>query len=66
MQTKIKSHLEIIVNQVVGIIIGWLIVYYIFPVLDFLNKSQLATVSTIIFFVTSYSRGYIIRRIFNI
>jgi len=66
MQTKIKSHLEIIVNQVVGIIIGWLIVYYIFPVLDFLNKSQLANVSTIIFFVTSYSRGYIIRRIFNI
>ena len=65
MQTKIKSHLEIIINQIVGIIIGWLIVYYIFPILDFLTKSQLATMSTIIFFVTSYSRAYIIRRIFN-
>ena len=64
-QTKKQSHIEIITNQVVGIVIGWSIVYFIFPLMSSLTQSQLATVSTIIFFISSYFRGYILRRFFN-
>lgn len=33
MQTKKQSHYEIITNQVVGVIIGWLLVYFAFPIM---------------------------------
>jgi len=66
MQSKKMSHLEVLTNQIFGIVIGWLIVYYIFPELKNLTQSQLATSSAIIFFIASYIRTYLIRRFFNI
>ena len=30
MQTKYQSHIEVTINQILGIIGGWLIVYFIF------------------------------------
>ena len=65
MQTKYQSHLEVTTNQILGIIGGWLIVYFIFPLFDYLSQSLVATISTIIFFIWSYTRSYIIRRVFN-
>lgn len=65
MQSKLQTHLEISLNQALGLIGGWLIVYYLFPMFDFLEQSLVATISTIIFFIWSYLRSYIIRRYFN-
>ena len=65
MQTRKQSHLEVTINQILGIIGGWLIVYFIFPLFDYLSQSLVATISTIRFFIWSYIRSYIIRRYFN-
>lgn len=65
MQTRKHSHYEVLTNQVVGIAIGWCIVYFIFPTLSSLSQSELATVSSGLFFVSSYVRSYLLRRLFN-
>lgn len=65
MQTKKHSHYEILTNQIVGIIIGWLLVYFVFPLMGVETTATQATISTVIFFVVSYLRGYLIRRLFN-
>lgn len=64
MQPKIQSHLEVLINQCLGSIGGWLIVYYLFPLFDYLNQSLVATISTVIFFIWSYIRSYLVRRYF--
>lgn len=65
MQSKKKTHIEILTNQVIGIIGGWAIVYFLFPFFDHLPQEQIATISTIIFFCWSYLRSYTVRRYFN-
>ena len=64
-QSKINSHIEVIVNNIIGASGGWLIVYFIFPLFDYLSQSLVATISTIIFFIWSYIRSYLVRRYFN-
>ena len=64
-QTKKESHIEITLNQVVGIIGGWLIVMFIFPFFDHLEQFYVATISSVLFFIWSYFRSYMIRRLFN-
>ncbi len=64
-QSKKHSHLEVITNQISGIVVGWLIVYFIFPMIGIPVTVTQTTVSSLIFFIASYSRMYIIRRIFN-
>lgn len=64
-QSKRHSHYEILTNQIAGIIIGWLIVYFAFPHFDYLDQGWVATISTILFFIFSYIRGYTIRRIYD-
>ena len=65
MQTKKQTHIEVITNQCLGLIGGWLIVYYLFPLFDYMEQSIVATISTAIFFIWSYVRSYTIRRLFN-
>jgi len=65
MQSKRETHIEITLNQVVGIIGGWLIVMFIFPFFDHLEQFYVASISSVLFFVWSYVRSYIIRRFFN-
>ena len=65
MQTKKDSHKEVLLNQIIGIIGGWCIVYFLFPLFDDLEQSLVATISTIIFFIWSYLRSYGLRRYFN-
>jgi len=64
-QSKKYSHYEIMVNQIVGVVMGWLIVFLLFPLFDDLDQFYVASISTCIFFVSSYARAYIIRRVFN-
>lgn len=64
-QSRKHSHYEVATNQVVGIIGGWSIVYFAFQLFNDMEQVWIATISSILFFIWSYSRSYIIRRIFN-
>jgi len=64
-QSKKYSHYEVLTNQIVGIILGWSIVYFIFPFIGIPITKTDATISTVIFFIASYTRAYTIRRIFT-
>ena len=66
MQTKKQTHYEVITNQVIGIVVGWVIVAYILIPLSNIYKVEIvATISTGLFFVSSYIRSYLVRRWFN-
>ncbi len=65
-QSKRHSHYEIITNQIAGIVIGWCIVYFVFPFIGIDVTVTQATSSSAIFFVASYTRAYVIRRVFNV
>jgi uncharacterized membrane protein YfcA len=65
MQTKKRTHLEVLTNQISGIVIGWLIVYFILPLIGIPFTPAQASLTTVIFFIASYTRMYFIRRIFN-
>jgi len=61
-----QIHKEVITNQVIGIIIGWLIVAYILmPLGKIYSDEVVATISTVLFFVASYIRIYFIRRYYG-
>ena len=65
MQSKRDTHIEVLTNQFVGIILGWLIVYLLFPFFNYLDQVYVASISSIIFFISSYCRSYLLRRFFN-
>jgi len=65
MQSKRASHIEAGVNQVAGLAIGWSLVYFVFPVMGVATTATQATISSAMFFISSYARTYVIRRIFN-
>ena len=66
MQTKKQTHYEVITNQVIGIVVGWVIVAYILiPLSNIYTAEIVATISTGLFFVSSYIRSYLVRRWFN-
>jgi len=64
-QAKKHSHYETIVNSVLGIIIGWNLVYFVFPYIGIETTQSQATLSSVLFFVASYAKAYAIRRVFN-
>jgi len=64
-QSKKHSHYEIISNQIAGIVIGWCLVYFVFPLMGMTVSIEQASMSSLMFFGASYSRAYAIRRIFN-
>ena len=64
-QTKKQTHIEVTTNQITGIAIGWSIVMFLFPYFNHLPQEQVVTISSVIFFASSYIRSYIIRRYFN-
>ena len=57
--------MEVITNQVLGIAIGWCIVYFAFPIMGIEPTATQATASSAMFFVASYARSYVVRRVFN-
>lgn len=64
-QSKKMTHVEVTTNQITGIMIGWCIVYFLFPLFDHYTQAVVASISTVLFFISSYTRSYIIRRIFE-
>jgi len=62
MQSKLDSFIEVVHNQWVGVVVGWMIVYFIFPLFQHLAQHWVATISTILFFISSSVRIYTIRR----
>lgn len=64
-QSKKHSHYEITANQIAGLIIGWCLVYFIFPFMGVDTNMAQASASSLMFFFSSYTRAYAIRRIFN-
>ena len=65
MQSKKHSIFETITNIVIGLIISFLIQLWIYPLLKIPVTIKQNLIITFIFFVASFIRGYVIRRIFN-
>lgn len=65
MQSKKKSILESISNVIAGLVISFLIQLWIYPLLNIEVSINQNIFITFIFFLASFVRGYIIRRIFN-
>lgn len=65
MQSRFESFVEVVHNQWIGIVVGWMIVYFIFPLFQHLEQFWVASISTILFFVSSSFRAYVVRRYFN-
>lgn len=64
-QTKKQSSIESLVNTVIGLITSFLIQIWIYPFLGIeVNLNQNLFI-TFIFFVASFLRGYLVRRMFN-
>ena len=65
MQSKKHSHYEVLANQAIGIMGGWLIVMFLFPLFNHLSQHWIATISSVLFFIWSYARSYALRRYFD-
>lgn len=64
--SKKLDHLEVNANQVVGLIIGYIVTRFIsIPYAGIIDPDILAIGVTFLFFVLSYSRSYGFRRLFR-
>lgn len=67
MQSRKLSLLEAKANAIVGILVSWAFTFWVMPMLFGVQFSApQATGITVIYFVLSTARAYIIRRIFNL
>ena len=64
-QSKKNSLLESLINVIFGLIVSFLIQLAIYPLLNIKVTLNQNIIITIVFFVASFIRGYVIRRIFN-
>jgi hypothetical protein len=65
MQSKKHSTLESLTNTVVGLLTSFAIQLVIYPLLNIPVTLNQNIIITIVFFVVSFLRGYLIRRFFN-
>ena len=64
-QSKKNSLIESITNVVVGLVISFFIQLIIYPALNIKVSINQNLFITMVFFMASFFRGYVIRRIFN-
>jgi len=64
-QSKRMSAIEAITNVVVGLLVSFGIQLVIYPILDIPVTIGENIIITSVFFVASFLRSYILRRIFN-
>jgi hypothetical protein len=64
-QSKKHSIYESITNVVVGLLMSFLIQLILYPILNIEVSLNQNIFITFVFFVVSFIRGYVIRRIFN-
>lgn len=65
MQSKKHSTIESLTNTIVGLLTSFLIQLVIYPLLSIPVTLNQNIIITIVFFVVSFLRGYLIRRFFN-
>lgn len=65
MQSKNKSIVESLTNTVTGLLTSFLIQIIIYPYLDIPVTFGQNVLITLVFFIASFMRCYLIRRIFN-
>lgn len=65
MQTKKQSVIESLTNILVGLITSFLIQLVIYPIMGIPVSFNQNIIITIVFFIASFIRGYLIRRYFN-
>ena len=65
-QSKKHSLLESISNVIAGLVISFCIQLIIYPLLKIEVSINQNVFITFVFFVASFVRGYVIRRIFNL
>jgi hypothetical protein len=59
------SVLESIANTIVGLVSSFAVQLFIFPKFGIIISHETNLKITLLFFVVSFTRGYIIRRLFN-
>jgi len=64
-QTKKNSIIESIIQTLIGLITSILIQLILYPLLNIPVSFNQNLIITIVFFIVSILRGYIVRRIFN-
>lgn len=64
-QSKLESVIEQVTNQLVGNIVSWCLNYFMLPLLGMPQSVKTATIITLIFSISSFIRGYMLRRFFN-
>lgn len=64
-QSKQKSLLESLTNTIIGLVSSFTIQIILYPLLNIAVSIRQNATITLVFFVVSMLRGYIIRRLFN-
>ena len=64
-QSKKNSGFEAMVNTVGGLLIGFVIQFILYPMMNIPVTLEENVIITMVFFVTSFLRSYFVRRIFN-
>jgi ABC-type thiamin/hydroxymethylpyrimidine transport system permease subunit len=64
-QTKGKSLIEATVNTLIGLLTSFVLQLILYPFLDIKVSLNQNIIITLVFFIVSIIRGYLIRRFFN-
>jgi len=64
MQTKTFSAIEAVTNTVVGLGASFLIQLLLYPIMGIPVSLKQNVIITIVFFIASFLRGYLLRRVF--
>ena len=64
-QKKKHSLIETISGTVIGLVTSFIIQLFLYPILDIPVRLEQNIIITIVFFVVSILRGYLVRRLFN-
>lgn len=65
MQSKKDTHKEVLLNNVLGVLIGLITMRIMLPLIEGLSFETRSIIIVGVMFCLSYTRGYVIRRFFN-
>ena len=65
MQSKKDTHKEVLLNNVLGVLIGLITMRIMLPLIEGLSFETRSIIIVTVMFCLSYTRGYVIRRFFN-
>lgn len=65
MQSKKDTHKEVLLNNVLGVLIGLITMRIMLPLIEGLSFETRSIIIVTVMFCLSYTRSYVIRRFFN-